>query len=145
MFGIPPDQVIGRNCFEIIHGTVCLIEGCRMRMLASRKRESIEIPMRDKKGWLLVTVDPVVNDPGKIVSAVHIVRDITERTREQKALEQAKKKLNLLNYVTFNEIQNLIFSLWGYQRLAKGKTTESSVIAVVKKEEDSLQRRSQIP
>lgn len=143
MLGIPPDQAIGRNCFDIVHGTACPIEGCpRMRMLASRTRESIEIPMRDKKGWLLVTVDPVVDGAGKIVSAVHIVRDISERTREQKALMQAKKKLNLLNYVTFNEIQNLLFSLWGFQQLAKGKTTENSVIAVIKKEDELLQKIS---
>jgi PAS domain S-box-containing protein len=143
MFGISPDQVIGRNCFDIVHGTACPIEGCpRMRMHASRKRESVEVPLRNKKGWLLITVDPVVDGAGKIVSAVHIVRDISERTQEQKALEQAKKKLNLLNYVTFNDIQNLVFSLWGYQQLAKGKTTEISVISVIKKEEEILQKIS---
>jgi PAS domain S-box-containing protein len=143
LFGIPPDQVIGRNCFAIIHGSPCPIEGCpRMRMLASRKRESVEIPMMDGKGWLQVTVDPVFNGAGKIVSAVHIVRDITERMREQKALEQAKKKLNLLNYVTFNDIRNQVFSLWGYQQLVKGKVTESSVSAVIKKEDEILQKIS---
>lgn len=143
LLGIPPDKVIGKNCFALIHGTACPIEGCpRMRMLASRKRESIEIPMREGKGWLQVTVDPVFNSTGEIVSVVHIVRDITERTREQKALDLAKKKLNLLNYVTFNDIQNRVFSLWGYQQLVKGKVTENSVSAVIKKEEEILQKIS---
>jgi PAS domain S-box-containing protein len=143
LLGIPPDKVIGRNCFAIVHGTACPVEECpRIRMLTSRKRESMEIQIREGKGWLLVTVDPVVNSAGEIVSAVHIVRDITERTREQKALEQAKKKLNLLNYVTFNDIQNQVFSLWGYQQLVKGKITENSVSAVIKKEEEILQKIS---
>ena len=143
LIGMPPDQVIDRNCFAIVHKTACPIEGCpRMRMLASRKRESVEIQTRDETGWLQVIVDPVFNDAGKIVSAVHIVRDITERMQEQKALEQAKKKLNLLNYVTFNDIRNHVFSLWGYQHLVKGKITESSVSAVIKKEEEILQKIS---
>ena len=143
LIGMPPDQVIDRNCFAIVHKTACPIEGCpRMRMLASRKRESVEIQTRDETGWLQVTVDPVFDDTGKIVSAVHIVRDITERMQEQKALEQAKKKLNLLNYVTFNDIRNHVFSLWGYQHLVKGRITESSVSAVIKKEDEILQKIS---
>jgi PAS domain S-box-containing protein len=143
LLGMPSDQVVDRDCFAVVHKTACPIEGCpRIRMLASRKRESVEIPMRDGTGWLQVTVDPVFNGAGKIVSAVHIVRDITERTREQKALEQAKKKLNLLNYVTFNDIRNQVFSLWGYQHMVKGMITESSVSAVIKKEEEILQKIS---
>jgi PAS domain S-box-containing protein len=47
-----------------------------------------------------------------------VIRDISERKRSQKALENAKKKQNLLNYVTFTEIQNQIFTLLGYQQLA---------------------------
>ena len=68
-----------------------------------------------------------------------IVRDITDRKRSQKALEQAKKKLNLLNYVTFNDIQNMIFTLSGYIHLSKGNVTESPVKLIIKKEDDILQ------
>jgi signal transduction histidine kinase len=68
-----------------------------------------------------------------------IVRDITDRMRSQKALEQAKKKLNLLNYVTFNDIQNMIFTLSGYIHLSKSNVTESPVKLIIKKEEDILQ------
>ena len=69
-----------------------------------------------------------------------IVRDITEHKRSQKALEQAKKKLNLLNYVTFNDIQNMVFTLSGYNYLVKDKITESSVKLIIQKEDDILQK-----
>ncbi|MCK9591016.1 MAG: PAS domain S-box protein [Methanoregula sp.] len=69
-----------------------------------------------------------------------IVRDITERKRSQKALEQAKKKLNLLNYVTFNDIQNMLFTLSGYNYLVKDKVSESSVKLIIEKEDDILQK-----
>ncbi|MFA5269450.1 MAG: ATP-binding protein [Methanoregula sp.] len=143
LLGIPSGQVLGRNCFEFIHGTECHDSSCpRLRMLRSRKREIAEFPMRDGPGWLQVTVDPVTNSAGDIVSAVHIVSDITESMRSQNALEQAKKKLNLLNYVTFNDIQTMIFTLSGYQHLAKNKITEGSAQLIIEKEVAILQKIS---
>ena len=111
-------------------------------MLVSGKRESVEIQRQDGKGWLLITVDPVTNSTGEVVSAVHLVRDITEHAREQKALELAKKKLNLLNYVTFNDIRNMVFTLWGYQQFIKERVTESAVSSVIGKQEVILQKIS---
>ena len=46
-----------------------------------------------------------------------IVRDITERKKAELALSQATRKLNLLNQITFTDIQNGIFSLSGYLEL----------------------------
>jgi PAS domain S-box-containing protein len=70
------------------------------------------------------------------------IRDVTDRKRSQIALEQAKKKLNLLNYVTFNDIQNLIFSLSGYQQIIKSTVKEAGtqVETLMRKEEDLLQK-----
>lgn len=41
-------------------------------------------------------------------------RDITERMNAAQALESARKKLNLLNWVVFEDIKNYVFSLAGY-------------------------------
>jgi PAS domain S-box-containing protein len=140
LLGIPSDQVLGRNCFEFFYKTQSLPDDYPLiRMLESKKRESTEIQMRDVNRWFQVTVDPVINSSGILVSAVHIVRDITERTRSQKALEQAKSKLNLLNYVMFNDIQNMIFTLSGYQHLIKGKIKESPARSIIEKQGVILQ------
>jgi hypothetical protein len=109
-------------------------------MLANGKRASAEIPMKDGTGWMQVTVDPVTNADGEVVSAVHIVSDITERTRSQNALVRAKKKLNLLNYVTFNDIQNLIYSISGYHILAKKMLTDSPTGKMIEKEDEILEK-----
>jgi PAS domain S-box-containing protein len=141
LFGIPPGTVPGKHCFDIIHGRECSVEGCpRRRMLESKKREIAEVAMRDGSGWLLVTVDPILNSSGDVVSAVHIVRDITERTRSLKAQEQAKKKQNLLNYMTFSDIQNQIFTLAGYQHLVRGMVTEQRAGSMISKQDEILQK-----
>jgi len=70
------------------------------------------------------------------------IRDIRERKRSQKALEQATKKLNLLNYVTFNDIRNLIFALAGYHQLVESEagTAGSPVRPLLEREDDLLKR-----
>src|SRR5208337_1569951 len=47
-----------------------------------------------------------------------IVRDITERRMADSALEQARKKLGLLNTIIFQDIQSTIFALSAYMQLA---------------------------
>jgi len=61
---------------------------------------------------------------GKTADLV-FMRDITERKRSQKALDHAKKKLQMLNYVTFTDIQNQVFTLRGYQQLAGAAVGEA--------------------
>jgi PAS domain S-box-containing protein len=65
-------------------------------------------------------------------------RDVTERNRVGKAHEQSKKKLNLLNSVTFNDIQNAVFSLGGYVQLIKGELSDKKLAGFVDKLEDSV-------
>jgi len=143
MFGIPAGEIIGRNCFDLVHGMECPAGGCpRRRMLVSRRREITELSVRDGAGWVQVTVDPVTNAAGDVVSAVHIVRDITERMRSQKALEQAKKKLHVLNYVTFNDIQNMVYMVSGYQQLAEKMLEESPAGKMLEKEDAILRQIS---
>jgi PAS domain S-box-containing protein len=55
---------------------------------------------------------------GKTTDLIFL-RDIRERKKMQKALDRAKKKLSLLNKVTFNEIKTNIFTLSGYHTLLK--------------------------
>lgn len=143
LIGIPAFEALSRNCFDLVHGTDCPVDGCpRMKMLKSGKREITEVAMKNGNGWLQVTVDPVLNSAGEVVSAVHIIRDITERTRTKKALEMAKKKLYLLNNVTFNDIQNLIFILSGYQDIIQELITENPAGPIIEKQQGILKNIS---
>jgi PAS domain S-box-containing protein len=80
---------------------------------------------------------------GQPIRMIGINQDITERTQSQKALEQAKKKLNLLNYVTFNDLQNLMFTLLGYQHLVKEKVGIDPGSHLMEKQDEIIDRISQ--
>jgi len=143
LLDISPDKATGMHCYEIVHGLPCPVASCpRIRMLQSKRRESLELPLTNRSGWIQITVDPVFDPEGYLVSAVHVVRDITDRMQEQKALDQAKKKLHLLNYVTFNEIQTAVFSLWGFQQFIRDKVKDPAVQPAFTKEDELLTRIS---
>jgi PAS domain S-box-containing protein len=72
-------------------------------------------------------------------------RNFDDLARSQNALEQARKKLNVLNTVTFQDIQNAIFSLSGYFELEKQVATDERLrryidkqMAIVQTISDSL-------
>ena len=144
LLGVTAEQARNSTYFELIHGVECPTGVCPLHaMLKSKHRESVDVPMRNRNGWLHITLDPVFDNAGNIESAVLVVRDISTYMLEQKALDQAKKKLHLLNHVTFNEIQNEVFTLWGFHQFVKDRVTESDVRSVFTKEEDLLNKISQ--
>jgi PAS domain S-box-containing protein len=57
-----------------------------------------------------------------------------ELSRSQQALSQARRKLSLLNSVTFEDIRNAIFSLNGYLELGKDKTGDPAALGFFEKE-----------
>ncbi|OPX63944.1 PAS domain S-box protein [Methanoregula sp. PtaB.Bin085] len=63
-----------------------------------------------------------------------ITRDITEARRAASALEQARKKLNLLNIITFQDIQTAAFSLSAYQILANKYLADTAAASYAEKE-----------
>jgi len=69
-----------------------------------------------------------------------IERDITERKKAEHALQQVHKKLSLLNSVTFNDIQNAVFSLSGYLTLEKTNPENEIVKNYRSQKEESVRK-----
>ena len=63
-----------------------------------------------------------------------------ELTESQRALMQARKKLNQLNTLTFEDLRNTFFSLSGHLRLARTATSPSDAATHLDKSEDLLRR-----
>jgi len=88
----PVHEVMGSTCWELVHHTSEPIEGCPfMRMRETHQRETMSLPYGDR--MLRVTVDPVLGQDGDIISAVHIISDITVLYRKE---EQQKNLISEL-------------------------------------------------
>ncbi len=71
-------------------------------------------------------VSPIKNDEGIITGASTIVSDITERRKEETAIRQANKKLNILSGITRHDIRNQLLALKGYLEISKEYTADAA-------------------
>ena len=84
-----PSQIIGRRCFELVHGESEPIPGCLHQCVRETgRRESLVVPLRDR--WLQVNVDPLYDEQSEWVGTVHVLFDITERLRNEEAQKEQR-------------------------------------------------------
>jgi len=77
LLGKRSSEINARTCWELVHGSPAPIDGCPIvRMLETRHRETLVLPLGHQ--WIEVTVDPLLNDNGNLMGAVHVMSDITE-------------------------------------------------------------------
>ena len=82
---------------------------------------------------------PVMDSSGTLTGFRGIALDVTELRRAEEALQQARSKLNLLNIVTFQDIQTAAFTMSAYQELIRKNLTDPKAKSYLKKENTSLQ------
>ncbi len=88
------DEIIGQSCCRLVHGSEKHIPGCPLlKMRETGQQASIELQVPDTDQWLMVTTDPVTDEEGEIIGAVHATRDITERKQAEQSLQEAEAEL----------------------------------------------------
>jgi PAS domain S-box-containing protein len=92
--GRPRDEIIGRRCCELLHGSSRPVKKCPlMRMYETRRSETTDFQVGDR--WLSIKVDPYIDHQGNLIGAVHILSDITEQRKADKALKESENKFRL--------------------------------------------------
>ncbi|MDH4028886.1 MAG: PAS domain S-box protein, partial [Nitrospirota bacterium] len=97
--GSAPEELAGKKCYEIYHGSVSPPQCCPMdRMLLSGSLETEEMEIEALNGIYLVSCTPVMDDEGKLEKVIHIATDITDRKRsEEKIRESGEKFKSIFN------------------------------------------------
>ncbi|UCG58374.1 MAG: PAS domain S-box protein, partial [Phycisphaerales bacterium] len=110
------DEIIGRTCRELVHGTDAPPDQCPLEMDKSRKtRGEAEIYIADRDLWIEHSVDPVLDERGDIVGAVSILRDIAGRKRAEEALKESEEKFRNLaeqspNMIFINSMGRIVYA-----------------------------------
>ncbi len=87
----PLQDIIGRCCWEVAHGTQHPVADCPFeRTKKSRRREEMTFRAGDR--WLQAIVDPILDARGGVAGAIHILRDITGQKRTEEALRQERDR-----------------------------------------------------
>ena len=90
LFGKTKTEILGKHCWEVVHGTNKSIDGCPfVKLKKSLQRESMLLLIDDK--WFNVVVDPIFDANNNLIKAVHIMTDITEWKKATEEIEKFSK------------------------------------------------------
>jgi len=85
-------QLVGRKCYEVVHGLDRPIEGCPCaRSLKTRRPGSGEFSSGGRH--FIATADPILDRKGRLVAFTHTVKDITDRKRAEDELVRHREHL----------------------------------------------------
>jgi len=108
-----------------------------LRVLQERgKVEDFTGEARRKDGtrfWASLGIQFRDDEVGNIQGTEAIVRDITERKKMEQAIQEANRKLNLLNSVTRHDVVNQLTVLQGYARIAAIRKPEPVIADLLAK------------
>lgn len=139
LLGYPVQDLLGKP----FHSLLAPDQIPRMQQLFKQQVEAgpglitLEVVARHADGHpveMEVRSAAAIDEQGNLTGFRGITRDITESRRAAISLDQARKKLNLLNTVTFQDIQNAIFSLSAYHILLDKEMKHSAGSMYLEKE-----------
>ncbi len=80
-------DIIGRPCYECVHGLDCPPAYCpHTSTMADKKIHSIEVFERNLGGTHVVTTAPLVDADGETIGSVHVAHDVSAIRRHEKVL-----------------------------------------------------------
>ena len=101
LLGKPFNEIIDHICCELVHGTSEPIRGCPyVRMRETHRRETLVLPKGDR--WFDVATDPLLDEESRLVGAVHIMTDITERVQAEEMVREHGRDLQRLSVQLIN-------------------------------------------
>jgi len=117
VFGMQPQQVVGKTCYELVHGTSEPSPYCPQKKgISTKKPERMEYFDERLGQYLEVVVFPVLDEKGEVVSLVHIVKNVTERKKVEEA--QRLSQLGKLVADMAHEVNNPLMIISGNAQLS---------------------------
>jgi len=143
-FKRPINELIGKHCWEIVHGTTHPIPDCPiLRVTKSLCREVMDLNIGEN--WFEVNVDPILDSDGRYNGAIHIIRDITERKKMEEELLRTEKleSIGILAGGIAHDFNNILTAIIGNTSLAKNQVTPEDEIFDLLNEVEMASSRAQ--
>jgi PAS domain S-box-containing protein len=94
IFNLDPTEVEGKHCWTIAHQTNEIPEECPIDIMEiGEGRATMEMELDDK--WFTVSLDPIYNKDNELEGIVHIIRDVTEKRKDEEKIKQLNETLEL--------------------------------------------------
>ncbi|MBI2966395.1 MAG: PAS domain S-box protein [Bacteroidetes bacterium] len=123
IFGVPREDVTGKNIFELMtdRRQSEFIER-KTEERRSGKSEQYDLPVLKKDGekiWINVNASPITDDQGKYCGTLSTISNITDRKTAEEQLEFKIRELNTFLYRATHDMRSPLLSLLGLINIAK--------------------------
>ncbi len=144
-YGLQPQDVINKKCYELIHDGASPVLNCPHRKTISEKKPSAEeiYDTRTKRTFHIFTF-PYNSPDGEIIGSIHVMRDITDdKEREMRLITSERlAALGQMASGIAHEINNPLASIAGcseglLSRLKKGQCDNAlfeSYLSIIQEE-----------
>jgi putative nucleotidyltransferase with HDIG domain len=85
------DDIVGRSCYEVFHGTGGYHADCPQRRAFASGQVETSI-LQQNGGWLRDTFTPQLDAAGRVLGGVHVVTNVSELKRAELSLLQSLEK-----------------------------------------------------
>ena len=128
IFGVHPQELIGRYCYELFRGSRSPCSGCPVtETIQNQSPRSAEIYHPSLRKTFAVSTSPILDDDGRVLRIIHWAKDITDKKNLQQQLLQAQKMeaIGTLAAGIAHDFNNILTAIIGYSELA-GDTLPSN-------------------
>lgn len=140
MTGLPLHGMDGRRWTEILHpedrGRVEREFAQKIQQRGVLKAEARFIRPDKTVIWVFIQAVPLYDADRAIRGFAGTITDITDRKRDEEAIQLANKKLNLMNNITRHDILNTITGLLGCVDMAKATRMDDERLALLNEIKD---------
>lgn len=120
-FNLPPEELIGKRCYDLFHDLDEPCEGC-LDVLCDRSSKSavFEIFHPKLNKTLMVSQASIYDENDEFIGAVHIARDITKQKQLEKQLQRSQKMeaVGTLAGGIAHDFNNILAAILGFSDLA---------------------------
>jgi len=146
-FEMKPKELIGKTCYEIVHGTNEPIPLCpHKQTMKTRKPITAEFFEPRLGVHLEMSASPIFNGKGEIVGSVHITKDITKRKKMEAQLITTDRLASIGELASgiAHELNNPLTSIIGFSDLLLGRDISNDVKEDIRVINREAQRTSKV-